>query len=193
MKCVAIMVVLIMSGATTATAHAQNVSQHTSSTGQPSTVQTGQPVAETPPSSLQVPQTSQGQGEVVATQPPVASSGSVEAAAAPDRQAMMRELQEQGREAVIKSRALQATDPVAAQKMMQDYYQMRQDKMKEMRETERTQAAEKRAQKRQQAQQKAADKKAAPAAVRRDEQNAAEKRETEREKTRRRQTGQVTQ
>ncbi len=61
------------------------------------------------------------------------------------RQEMMRELQEQGREAALKARELQATDPAAARKVMQDYYDMRQQKMLEMRDSARQQAAERRA------------------------------------------------
>lgn len=111
-----------------------------------------------PPAQPGAPQAA-GQGGEMGGLPPSAEQAITETgvpgtqaeAAAPDRQAMMRELQEQGREAAIKARQMQATDPAGARKVMQDYYQMRHDKMKEIEKAARTRAAEQKAQKREQA------------------------------------------
>ncbi len=56
------------------------------------------------------------------------------------RQHVMRGLQEEGRVAYEKARAMQATDPAGAQKVMLDYHQARQDKMKALREAERAES-----------------------------------------------------
>lgn len=137
----------------------------------------GAPVAQMPAAQGQEPSVA-GQPNAMQPQPGVAGlpQGAVAGQAAPaDRASMMRDLQEQGREAVNKSRALQATDPAAANKIMQDYYQLRADKMREMQKTARTQAAEERAKKREEAKVKAAAAQAERAAVKRDAKNARQK------------------
>ena len=122
-------------------------------------------------------------GQPPQMQPPVA--GAVPAvptgatpAAAPDRQSMMREIQEQGREATMKANALRATDPAGANKIIQDYYEMRNEKMKQIKELDkaaRVKAVEERAQKREQAKVKQAAAQAERAAVKRDARNARDK------------------
>lgn len=124
------------------------------------------------------------EGQPPAMQPPVAATvpvvpnGIAPAPAAPDRQSMMRELQDQGREATIKANALRATDPVAANKIIQDYYQLRGEKMKEIKELDkatRAKAVEERVQKREQAKVKQSAAQAERAAVKRDARNARDK------------------
>ena len=170
-----VMLMLMLVG--TSVAHAQ---------GSPQISPTGQAPAGMVPALPQAPQVPQAQpqvpqvaGEPSAMEPQVMdapSNGTTEAAAtAPDRQSLMRELQEQGREAATKARVLQATDPVAANKVMQDYYQLRSEKMREIQKTARTQAVEQRAQKREQVKVKEAAAQAERAAVRRDEKNGRDK------------------
>lgn len=120
-------------------------------------------------------------GQPPQMQPPVAGAvptGATPAAAAPDRQSMMREIQEQGREATMKANALRATDPAGANKIIQDYYEMRNEKMKQIKELDkaaRVKAVEERAQKREQAKVKQAAAQAERAAVQRDARNARDK------------------
>lgn len=171
---------LMMAGATAAHAQSGTAPQ---ATPQPAHAAVAGDAAVPPVKSM--PPQMQGQPAAGAT-PPTAAK-----AAPPDPQSLMRDLQEQGREAVAKARELQATDPAAANKVMQDYYQMRNEKMREIQKMARTQAADERAKKREDARVKEAAAQAERAAVKRDarddrNQNADSLRERRRERERER-------